>query len=332
MCRFEDESRPESLNPGAIQVAQHLLLLLGVLRVSRLVCCIPAIALAAASTHVAAQQAAVPAFRSGVERVALTAVVRDSRGKLVSDLAAHDFELIDSGRSRQLIGVWSEASPASVALLMDASGSMATKMDRARETAQAFIAGLQPGVDEVALYAFDTTLKEIRPFSTSLADVQGAWNATRAYGATSLWDAIANAAGQIADRQRRRALVVITDGVDSASRLTPADVSGIASSLDVPVYILVIGFSLQDASRAPGPVRGPLADLASWTGGDSLLVHDAPTAVSAARQILMELQHQYVIAFEPGSAPGWHPLVLRTRKDGLFVRARSGYLVGTLTK
>ena len=302
---------------------------------SRLACRVGAIALALASTlggHALAQQADVPAFKSGVERVAVTAVVRDSRGRLVNDLEARDFELIDSGRPRPLIGVWSEPSPASVALLMDASGSMVTKMDRARETAQAFLAGLQPGVDEVALYAFDTTLKEIRPFSTDMAGAQGAWNATRAYGATSLWDAIADTAGQMAKRQRRRALVVITDGVDSASRLKPSDVSGIASSLDVPVYILVIGFSLQDTSRDPGPVRGPLADLASWTGGDSLLVRDSPSAVSAARQILTELQHQYVIAFEPGSAPGWHPLVLRTRRDGLFVRARSGYLVGTYTK
>lgn len=333
VCRLEDEISPKSLNPGIIRVARHLLSLPGVLNVSRFVCCsIGAFALALASAHVVAQQAATPAFKSGVERVAVTAVVRDSRGRLVNDLSARDFELIDSGRSRPLIGVWSEPSPASVALLMDSSGSMATKMDRARETAQAFVAGLQPGMDEVALYAFDTTLKEIRPFSTDLTGAASAWNATRAFGATSLWDAIADTAEQVAQRQRRRALIVITDGVDSASRLKPSDVSGIASSLDVPVYILVIGFLTQDTSRDPGPVRGPLADLASWTGGDSLLVRDTSSAVSTARQILTELRHQYVVAFEPGSAPGWHPLVLRARKEGLFVRARSGYLVGTDTK
>lgn len=273
-----------------------------------------------------------PPFKSAVERVALTAVVRDPKGKLVKDLTARDFELVDSGRTRQLIGVWSEPSPASVAILMDSSGSMATKMERARSTAELFIGGLQPGLDEVALYAFDTELNEIRAFSNNLAATEGAWSTTRAFGATSLWDAIARTAQQIAQRQRRRALLVITDGVDSASKLKPDEVSAIASSLDVPVYIVVVGFLQDDGSGDPQPVKGPLADLAMWTGGDSLLVQDMPSAISATRQILAELQHQYVIAFEPGSAPGWHPLVLKTRKANLLVRARSGYVVGALDK
>ena len=154
----------------------------------------------------------------------------------------------------------------------------------------------------------------------------GAWSDTKAYGATSLWDAIAETAQRISHRQRRRALVVITDGVDSASRMKPADVSAIASSLDVPVYILVITFAL-DTADEPEPLRGPLADLAAWTGGDSLAVRDAETLVSATTQVLGELHHQYVIAFEPGTKPGWHPLIVRARNPGLFVRARSGYLV-----
>jgi hypothetical protein len=70
-----------------------------------------------------------------------------------------------------------------------------------------------------------------------------------------------------------------------------------------------------------------MADLAAWTGGDSLAVNDAPGALAAARQLLDELHHQYIIAFEPGTTRGWHALVLRARKPGLFVRARSGYMV-----
>jgi VWFA-related protein len=205
-------------------------------------------------------------------------------------------------------------------------------MDRARATAELFIAGMQNGVDELALYSFDTALKEIRPFSKNLGAAEGAWAATHAFGATSLWDAIADTAEHISERQQRRALLVITDGVDSASKLKPSDVSAIASSLDVPVYIVVIGFLQDDGSKEPQTVKGPLADLATWTGGDSLLVRDTPSALTATRQILKELQHQYVIAFEPGNAPGWHPLVLRTRKGGQFVRARSGYTVGAVDR
>ena len=190
-----------------------------------------------------AQEPSVAIFKSGVEQVAVAALVRDSRGRLVMDLKASDFELFDDGHRRKLTNVWSEPSPASVAILMDASGSMASKLPRARETANALVAGLQPGTDEVAFYSFDTSLHEIRPFSTTFTATEGAWHATKAYGATSLWDAIADTAQKISDRQRRRALVVITDGVDSASTLKPSDVSAIASSLDVPVYILVVAFT-----------------------------------------------------------------------------------------
>jgi len=274
----------------------------------------------------AAQEPGVVVFKSGVEQVAVAALVRDSRGRLVTNLKASDFELFDDGQKRPLSNVWSEPSPASVAILMDASGSMAAKLARARETANTLVAGLKPGADEVALYSFDTALHEVRPFSSTFTATDGAWDATRAYGATSLWDAIAGTAQKISDRQRRRALVVITDGVDSASTLKPSDVSGIASSLDVPVYILVVAFTPDERGRET-PIRGPMADLAAWTGGDSLAVHDTQSVLSAARQLLAELHHQYIVAFEPGTRPGWHALVLRASKPGLFVRARSGYMV-----
>jgi len=275
----------------------------------------------------AAQDSGVIVFKSSVEQVAVAATVRDSRGRLVTNLKASDFELIDQGQKRALTNVWSEPSAASVAILMDASGSMATKMARARETADTFVAGLKPGADEVALYAFDTSLAEVRPFSTRFNPRDSAWTGTKAFGATSLWDAIAETAQKISHRQRRRALVVITDGVDSASRMNPAEVSAIASSLDVPVYVLVITHFSDEGNDEPQPIRGPLADLAAWTGGDSLPVKDAPTVLTATRQVLSELHHQYIVAFEPGTEPGWHALILRARKPGLFVRARSGYMV-----
>jgi Ca-activated chloride channel family protein len=281
---------------------------------------------AVVAVSLSAQESGTVVFKSKVEQVAVAAQVRDSRGRLVTNLQTTDFELFDDGQKRKLSNVWSEPSPASVAILMDASGSMATKMSRARETATALLSGLKPGADEVALYSFDTTLQEVRPFTSSFTATDAAWNATRAYGATSLWDAIAETSQKISDRQRRRALVVITDGVDSASTLKPSEVSAIASSLDVPVYVLVITFAVED-DGLEGPIRGPMADLAAWTGGDALPVRDTPSMLASTEQLLTELHHQYIVAFEPGSTPGWHALVLRARKPGLFVRARSGYMV-----
>jgi len=98
----------------------------------------------------AAQESGVIVFKSSIEQVAVAALVRDSRGRLVNDLKPTDFELFDDGQRRAVTNVWSEPSPASVAILMDASGSMSTKMARARETASALVASLKPGEDEVA--------------------------------------------------------------------------------------------------------------------------------------------------------------------------------------
>jgi hypothetical protein len=108
--------------------------------------------------------------------------------------------------------------------------------------------------------------------------------------------------------------------------MKPSAVSALASSLDVPVYMLVIGFTLEEDGR-PSVPRGAMADLAAWTGGDSLAVQDTPSILAATAQVLTELHHQYIVAFEPHTAPGWHALLLRARKPGLFVRTRSGYLV-----
>ena len=245
------------------------------------------------------------------------------------DLKASDFELIDDGQKRPLTNVWSEPSPASVAILMDASGSMATKMARARETADALVAGLKPGADEVAHVCVRhgaegsaAVLVDLHPRPTAV------WNATKAYGATSLWDAIAETSQKISDRQRRRALVVITDGVDSASRIKPSDVSAIASSLDVPVYVLVItSRSTTPMSAGAAPIRDRWPTSQRGRAAIRLPFATRLSMLAATRQCSTELHHQYMIAFEPGTTRGWHALVLRARKPGLFVRARSGYMV-----
>ena len=82
---------------------------------------------AAVAATSAAQEPGVVVFKSRVEQVAVAALVRDSRGRLVTDLKSSDFELFDDGQKRTLTNVWSEPSPASVAILMDASGSMAPR-------------------------------------------------------------------------------------------------------------------------------------------------------------------------------------------------------------
>jgi len=155
------------------------------------------------------------------------------------------------------------------------------------------------------------------------------------FGATSLLDAIARTAERVGTREgRRRAVVVFTDGHDNASRLAPGDVSSIASAIDVPVYIFGAVPSIDNPStefstnEGRSSLAGPLSDVATRTGGHTF-VASTPAAVSVAvRQIIDELRHQYLIAFESSGKPGWHPLVVRARDKDLIVRARSGYIAG----
>jgi hypothetical protein len=128
--------------------------------------------------------------------------------------------------------------------------------------------------------------------------------------------------------------VVLTDGDDNASKLTAAEVTGIASAIDVPVYIVVVVSPLDVAGRGTNRdqelarlLSGRLGDLARLTGGEIFAAVGPSQTSQATRQIVNELRHQYWIAFEPDARPGWHPIDLRTRDRHHVVRARSGYRV-----
>jgi VWFA-related protein len=130
-------------------------------------------------------------------------------------------------------------------------------------------------------------------------------------------------------------VIVFTDGNDTASRLSPGEVSGIASAIDVPVYVVGVvpsidnpGTDVATISADRSALAGALTNLAMWTGGHVFIVSTPGQRSGAARQIIDELRHQYLIAFESSGNPGWHPLVVRARSKDLVVRARSGYIAG----
>jgi Ca-activated chloride channel homolog len=267
-----------------------------------------------------------PIFRSTVEMVSMAAVVRDKRGRVVPSLSRDDFEVLDAGSRRSIVDLRSDVSaPASVALLIDGSGSMivGNTLDAARLVGNAMLDVLDPKRDEAALFTFDNSLIELQDFTHDFDPIRTRLEDLDSYGTTSLYDAIAGTARRIARFARhRRAIVVLTDGADTSSILTPAEVSGLASSIDVPVYVL----ALEGAEMAN---RAPLADLARWTGGEFLPAKDRMQALAAVRRVAQELRYQYVLAFEPAASTGWRRVVVRTRRPGLTVRTRNWYLAGT---
>lgn len=277
-----------------------------------------------------------PTFKAVVQRVAVAAVVRDSKGRPVTNLKETDFQLFDSGQQRKIVDFRAEMTPVSVALLVDFSGSMdvAVKREAAREISFHLLSWLK-GQDEVGLFAFDRTLQELEPFGPAPGNVLKKLETLRPYGATSLFDAIAETGKILASQSGpRRAIVALTDGADNASRLTPEEVSGIASGIDVPVYIVLVispldraGTTTVNEDQIDALQAGRLGDLARWTGGEIFAAVGPSITSQAARQIVTELRHQYLLAFEPSTRPGWHPIELRTRDKDHVVRARNGYLV-----
>jgi Ca-activated chloride channel family protein len=293
-----------------------------------------AVLLSATAPHTTAESPQELTFRSGVARVTVSAVVSDRKGRMMTTLTKEDFEIVDAGVVRPITDFQSEPGTVSVALLIDTSGSMqiGPKLRLAREAASVLIGSLWPGRDEAALFTFDSTLRELQPFTTNLGTFDAALTHLAPFGSTSLHDAIADLARHVEPRVgARRAIVVFTDGIDTSSRLSASEVSGIASDTDVPIYIVALlpatdltaaetVFSHDQSSR-----RAHLGDLARWTGGDLFVAVIPVHVVDAVRQLLTELRHQYLIAFEPSPGPGWHPLEVRTRDRRLTVRARSGY-------
>jgi len=289
-----------------------------------------------ASVHAAAQQPPIATFKASVDLVRIAAVVRDRKGRFVQDLSARDFEILDSGQSRAITDFRRDIAGVSVAVLFDVSGSMEGHLPNAREAATHVLSWLDAARDEAAIFTFDTRLQEITPFTTGLTALPEAIGGIVPFGATSLHDAIAQTAERAGAREgRRRAVIVLTDGTDTASRMKPPDVAAIASEIDVPVYIFGIVPSIDNPNEdtatnsvARSALGGALADLAASTGGHAFVASTPGQRSVAARQIVDELRHQYLIAFESSGKPGWHPLVVRARGKDLVVRARNGYIAG----
>jgi Ca-activated chloride channel homolog len=293
-----------------------------------------AIGVQPATTAVAVAQ--TPSFRAAVDVVSVTAVVRDSRGRPVNNLGREDFQVYERGRLRQIVQFKaSDQGPISLGILFDVSGSMrgTMQMEAGRRAVEHILSWVNPAQDEVGLFSFDAELRKEVDFTTDMAKIKTAVNSLTAIGQTSLYDAINKTAAALGNRPSpRRAVIVITDGIDTSSKLTPAQVSGMASAIDVPVYVIAVLSPLdhpgQDSAvvgAETSPVATHLSNLSYWTGGTLFMVSAPAHASQAARDLITELRHQYLIAFEAAREPGWYELDVRTRRRELTVRARSGY-------
>jgi Ca-activated chloride channel family protein len=263
--------------------------------------------------------AAAPQFTSSVNLVEVYATVTDRKGEPVTGLTADAFEVFEEGQ-RQEVTVFTAAEMGlSVAVAIDRSFSMAgerlTAMTRASEQ---FLLALRPA-DRAMLVAIGSRVEVLAPLAADRSPGLRALATLDAFGSTSLHDAIVRALDEIQPGTGRRALVLLSDGIDRYSRASEADVLDRARRGDVLVYPIAIGKQ-----------RPPLfAELASVTGGRSVHVTDVKQLPATLKSIATELRAQYLLGYTPtrpiAGKPEWRGLRVVVRRPDVTVRARPGY-------
>jgi len=268
-----------------------------------------------------------------VRLVLLSAGVTDRRGKPVRGLEARDFRILENGVPREVkyFGRESEV-PLNIAFLLDVSGSMGlgARLDDARAAIRRMVeaGGVQ---DQFGLICFaDGRAQWVTEFTSDRQRFLMRLRVQEAGGKTALHDALAASPGLVDESvPGRKAIVLLTDGVDNASRLSGPDALALARTVPVPVYALSF-VHVRDAllsDETMGAMEA-LGGLLSETGGDLWRVHDAASLDAAVAGILQELRFQYVVGYYPG--PGawdgsFRRIDLSTRHRGLNVRTRRGY-------
>jgi VWFA-related protein len=285
------------------------------------------------ATGLVRAQESRPTFRASISVVPITAVVRDGKNRLVRELTKDDFEVLEDNQSRRVVNFSATAhGPISVAILFDTSGSMrGINLERGTVIVNRLLDGMGHASDEAALFTFDKAVQQNTSFSSDFEGIRQVLDAGSGWGVTSLYDAIAETAKHAGERRTlRRAVIVVTDGVDTASTLSPLEVSGRASAIDVPVFIINVEAPRRSSDGSAVGDDG-LGNLARWTGGDLHYVTAAEQVVPAVAALISELRQQYFLAIESAPSAGWYRLDVRTRRKGLTVRARSGYFANAAT-
>ena len=263
-------------------------------------------------------------LRISTDLVVLNVTVLDADGKFVSGLRRRDFQVLED-RTEQTISAFSaEATPFAAAILLDTSGSMESRITLARSAAIKFLDGLREE-DVAAVYSFDTKIEQWNDFSPG-RDLPARVYSLHTRTMTALNDAILRAADDLSKREeKRRAIVVLSDGGENFSR------SSADKALD---HASAAGATIYGANMAPsGPARdiagaAILKRLADKSGGRYIDQPGGQDLRDAFAAIVQELGHQYTIAYRPTNRAKdgkWRAIDVKLSRADVTVRARKGY-------
>jgi Ca-activated chloride channel family protein len=260
----------------------------------------------------------IATFSSGINLVEVYATVTDREGQPVTGLTVGDFRVMED-RTPQTITTFAAGEfPLSITLAIDRSFSMAgERLALSKRAAQTFIESLRP-TDEVMVLAIGSEIETITPPVAAREAAATRWEAMDPWGTTPLYDATAQALDAIQARSGRRALLLISDGIDRDSGTTATELIARARQSNVLIYPVAIGGT-----------RPPLfAELANVTGGRTFFIDDPKRLESQLAALARELKFQYLLGYapsQPGTNPGWRSIDVTVSRPDARVRARDGY-------
>jgi Ca-activated chloride channel family protein len=293
-----------------------------------------------------AQRVVTPAtFRTTAQMVLIPVTVTDHNGKTIEGLRAEDFHILDDQKPQRIASFASEDAPCSVGLVLDISGSMQNTLGAAKGVAQAFFKTANPD-DEFLLLTVSTQPAVSPGFTTDIAALDKTIDFTRPGGRTALIDTIYLGLSRMREARRpRRALLILSDGMDNQSRYSKSELMRVALEADVQIYSIVLPDSASGGTTNSVPFRpslikkpgeqgqdrqGPdlLEKLSDRTGGLHFRVRSDAEAREAAIKAGHALREEYLIGYQPtdsGAAGKWRRVSVKSNVPKVNVHARNGY-------
>ncbi len=275
-----------------------------------------------------------PGFRTGIDVVSVTATVIDASGRLVTGLTAGDFLVYDDSQEQAITQFSSDRAPVSLGILLDVSDSMTgRRMDDARAALDRFLGEWLNPEDEAFIGVFNHRPRMIASWTLRPAQLRGLLDGVIPTGGTAIYDAIVQAVSKLPGRRHQRAaLVVISDGADTAS---DADLRVLRATLRRnEAFVYAVAVDPPERRRINAAVNpAALRAITDDSGGFTEIVRDTSELGPATQRIADELNNQYLLGYvSPHPDDGqYHSVRVRTRNPDYQVRSRKGY-VGALRK
>jgi Ca-activated chloride channel family protein len=276
----------------------------------------------------------LPGFRTAVDLVSLNVTVTDTHGGYVKDLDANDFSVFEDGIQQSVSLFMRESTPIALTILLDTSGSMSETLKAAQSAAIEFVRRLRPE-DSAEIIGFDRSIHVLQGFTSDTPSLEQAIRKTTARGMTSLYSAIYLALKDLdhlrgaGDAERRRAMIVLSDGDDTASLLQYEDVLEAAKRSGSTIYTIIPPDPFPGASERNFNRGGfVMRQLAQTTGGRTFAPAEMSELDGVYAQISSELSHQYVLGYISNNrmADGhWRRLFVRVNRPNAVTRSRAGY-------